>query len=112
MKHFTAIYQMPVAGLEAWMAKPEAERKGEEESLKGEWDAWLAAHKDSVLNTIGLGKTRRVSAEGISDAKNGMMLSSYVAAESAEAAAELFRDHPHLTIPGAFIDVMEANQMG
>lgn len=76
-----------------------------------EWDAWLASHKDAVLNTIALGSTKRVSAAGIEDAKNGMMLSSYLQAESLEAAADIFKDQPHLEIPGATIEIMEARQM-
>lgn len=111
MKHFTVLYAMPVAGLDAWMQKPESERAGTEAELKGEWDAWLKAHADSVLNTIGLGKTKQVTAAGVADTRNGLMLSSYVQAESADAAAALFADHPHLKIPGATIEIMEANQL-
>lgn len=102
---------MPVDGLNDWMAKPESERKEAEDMLKKEWDEWLVEHKDSVLNTVGLGKTKRVTSNGIEDAQNGLMLSSYVAAESAEAAAELFKNHPHLKIPGASIEIMEANPL-
>lgn len=102
---------MPVEGLNAWMQKPEAERKEAEEKMKADWDAWLASHKGAVLNTIALGKTKRVSAGGVEDARNGLMLSSYVQAESLEAAAEIFKNHPHLSIPGATIEVIEARQM-
>lgn len=112
MKHFTVLYSMPVEGLDEWMKKPEEERKGMEEQLKTEWDTWAEANAGAVLNTIGLGKTKRVTASGVEDARNGMMLSSYVQAESADAAAELFVNHPHLKIPGAVIEIMEANQMG
>lgn len=112
MKHFSVIYMMPVDGLNEWMSKPEAERKESEDSMKAEWDSWLKDHAGSVLNTIGLGRTKRVTANGIEDAKNGFMLSSYVEAESAEAAAEIFKNHPHLKLPGASIDIMEANPMG
>lgn len=101
----------PAEAIEEWMQKPEAERKGEEEKMKGEWDAWMAAHKDAVLNTIALGKTMRVSASGAESVKNNMMLSSYVAADSLEAAAELFKGHPHLAIPGATIEIMETRPM-
>jgi hypothetical protein len=111
MKYFTAVYQMPAEALNGWMAKPESERKAEEDKVKGEWDAWMASHKESVLNTISLGKTLRVSAGGVTPVQNGMMLSSYVQAESTEAAAAIFKDHPHLQLPGATIDVMEANQL-
>ncbi len=102
---------MPVAGLEMWMGKPQEERKAQEDELKAGWDTWLAAHKDSVLNTIALGKTKRVNASGVEDTKNGMMLSSYVQAESLEAAAEIFKDHPHLKIPEATIEIMETNPL-
>lgn len=101
----------PASVLEEWMKKPEAERKDEETKMKTEWDAWVDAHKDAILNTIALGKTKRVSATGIEDVKNDMMMSSYVQGESAEAVAELFKDHPHFTIPGATIEIMEARQM-
>lgn len=101
----------PAAGMEEWMKKPEAERKDEETKMKADWDAWVLAHKDSILNTIALGKTKRVTASGVEDVKNDMMLSSYVQGESAEAVAELFKDHPHFGIPGATIEIMEARQM-
>lgn len=111
MKNFTAIYIAPVNVLDEWMKKPEAERKEAERKMRQEWDVWMAAHKDAVLNTIGLGSTKRVSQNGIEDTRNGMMLSSYVAAESLEAAAEIFKNHPHMGIPGATIEVMEARPM-
>ncbi len=111
MKYFTVLYKMPVEGLAEWMKRPEEERHAEEVSLKKEWDMWLEAHKDVVQKTIGLGKTKQVSQEGIKDIQNDLMLSSYVAGESTEAVAELFMDHPHLKIPGATIEVMEANSL-
>lgn len=111
MKNFMVLYEMPVAALQEWMQKPEADRKSEEEKMKSEWDAWLAGRAGSVLNTIALGKAKRVTAQGIEDASNDMMLSSYVQAESAEAAAALFKNHPHLSLPGASIEVMETRPL-
>ena len=101
----------PAATMAEWMQKPEAERKEGEAKMKTEWDAWLAANKDTVLNTIALGKTKRVSKEGVEDAKNDMMMSSYLQGESAEAVAEIFKDHPHFVIPGATIEIMEVRPM-
>lgn len=111
MKHFTAIYIAPVNTLDEWMKKPEAERKDAETKMQQEWKTWLSDHKEAIQNTISLGVTKRVSKDGIEDARNGMMLSSYVAAESLEAAAELFKNHPHFGIPGATIEIMEARPM-
>lgn len=111
MKYFSAFYMMPVAELDKWMQVPEEERKASEAEFKQKWDEWLAAHKDSVLNTIAIGKVKEVTEGGIKDARNEMMLSSYVQAESLEAAADIFKDHPHLTMPGARIEVVETRQM-
>jgi hypothetical protein len=111
MKNFTVIYMAPASTIEEWMKKPEAERKEAETAMKADWDAWADAHKDMLLNTVALGKTKRVSASGVEDIKNDMMISSYVQGESAEAVAELFRNHPHFTIPGATIEIMETRQM-
>lgn len=112
MKNFTVLYIAPVHTLDEWMKKPETERKEAERKMREDWDNWLSGHKDAVLNTIGFGVTKRISKNGIEDARNGLMLSSYVAAESLEAAAEIFKDHPHLGIPGATIEIMEARPLG
>lgn len=101
----------PASGVEEWLQKPEAERKVEEEKMKKDWDEWTAAHADTVLNTIALGKTKRISASGIEDVSNDMMLSSYAQGESAEAVAEVFKDHPHFGIPDATIEIMEVTSM-
>lgn len=111
MKNFTVVYMAPAATLEEWMKKPEAERKDGEAKMMAEWNAWTVAHKDMLLNTIALGKTKRVSGSVVEDVKNDMMMSSYVQGESAEAVAEVFKGHPHFTIPGATIEIMEARPM-
>ena len=50
----------------------------------------------------------RVDAKGASDTKNGIGGYSIVQAENAEAATKLFgKDHPHLQIPGAWVEVIE-----
>jgi hypothetical protein len=111
MKNFTVIYMAPALAMEEWMKKPEAERKDAEEKMKAEWGAWMSAHKDTVLNTIALGKTKRVTASLVEDVKNDMMMSSYVQGESAEIVADIFKSHPHFGIPGATIEIMEARPM-
>jgi hypothetical protein len=108
MKHFTVLYMAPAAVIAEWMQKPEVERKEAEGKMRTDWDTWMAAHKDAILNTIALGKTKRVSEAGVEDVKNDMMMSSYVQGESAEAVAEMFKGHPHFGIPGATIEIMEA----
>lgn len=105
-----AVYMMPSAGLDEWMKKPEAERKAEEGKMKEEWDAWMASHKAAVGETAGVGKPKRVTKEGTTDARNDLMMYSFVEAESPEAAAKLFEGHPHFGIPGASIEVMPVSK--
>jgi hypothetical protein len=55
-----------------------------------------------------LGRTKRVSPEGLSDIKNDMAGYVVVRAESHEAAARMFEGHPHFTIfPGDSVEIME-----
>jgi hypothetical protein len=107
---FLVTYQMPHTGLDGWMKLPEAERKSQEVHMQTEWNAWMAAHKEIILETVGVGKPKRITAAGIADARNDIMMYSFIEAESHEAAAELFKNHPHFGIPNAWIEVMSLNK--
>lgn len=107
---FMAVFMMPSAGLDEWMKKPEEERKAEEGKMKADWDAWMASHKGAVSGTAGVGKPKRVTKDGVTDARNDLMMYSFVQAESAEAAAAMFEGHPHFGIPGASIEVMPVKE--
>lgn len=111
MKTFMAIYLAPVDVLDAWMSKPEEERKDDDAKMRADWDAWMAARAGTLKATYALGKTKSVSKDGVADARNGMMLYTLVDAESLDDAAALFEGHPHFGIPGATIEVMEMRQM-
>ena len=111
MQKFIVLYKVPVAMLEEWMKKPEAERKTEEEKMKTEWGAWMKEHGSALKETAGAGKTKRVTKEGVVDTKNDIMLFSLVEGESHEAVAEMFKDHPHFGIPESSIEVMPANHL-
>ena len=108
---FLVLYEMPSAGMGEWMKKPEAERKEAEAKMKTEWDAWLAEHKAHVLETNGAGKTKRATSSGVTDVSNDVMMYSIVEAETAETASAMFEKHPHLGIPGAWIDIMPAKDI-
>lgn len=107
---FLVTYQMPHTGLDAWMQLPETERKEQELQMQTEWNAWMESHKSSLLESAGVGKPKRITAEGIIDTRNDIMMYSFVEADSLESASELFRDHPHFGIPGAWIEVMSVNK--
>lgn len=109
---YLVLYMAPAASLEEWLKVDPSIRQAEEEKMKQQWDAWVAAHLDLLKGmTAGAGKTKRVTGEGVNDVKNDVMLFSFVEAESHEMVAEAFRDHPHFGIPGAWIDIMPVNAL-
>ncbi|MFM2374345.1 MAG: hypothetical protein RLZZ234_340 [Candidatus Parcubacteria bacterium] len=109
MKFFVT-YQMPHAGLDAWMQLPEETRKAQEQEMQATWNAWMAAHKTAIVETAGVGKPKRITGTGVEDTRNDLMMYSFIEAESHEAAADMFKEHPHFGIPGAWIEVMAVNK--
>ena len=106
MPKFIVLYQASMKDIDEWMKKPEAERKGEEAKMKAEWDAWLAAHANLIKETNATGKTKLVTKSGVTDSRNDIMLYSIVEADSQDAVAEVFKTHPHFSIPNASISIM------
>lgn len=109
MKFFVT-YQMPHTGLDAWLKLPEDERKAQELQMQSQWNAWMSEHKASLTETAGVGKPKRVTSNGVEDSRNDIMMYSFVEAQSLEAAAEMFKNHPHFGIPGGWIEVMSVNK--
>ena len=94
--------------MQAWLAMPEGERKAKEMEGFLAWKSWMGKHK-AVVGEIGgpLGKTKSITAKGIADITNNMGAFLVVQADSHEAAAKLFENHPHFTIfPGEGVEVM------
>ncbi len=109
MSKFIALYLIPAGALEEWAKVDPETRQAEEAKMQNEWRAWAQKVKGHLRETAGAGKTKRVSTQGVEEAKNNIMMYSFVEAESLEAAAKLFEGHPHLQIPGGTIEVMTAN---
>jgi hypothetical protein len=109
MKTFLAVFLGSVAAMDAWKALPEAERKAKEGAGVQAWHAWVQANQKSIVGMGGpLGKTKRVSRQGIADVRNEMGAFTVVQAETHEAAAALFENHPHFMLfPGDSVEVME-----
>ena len=112
MKDFLVLYMAPVAVVDEWKKKPAEERKPEEEKMMSEWKAWMSKNAKRFSNLgAGVGKTKRVTAQGASDVRNEVMLYAVVQADSHDQAAQLFVGHPHLQIPQASIEIMETNPL-
>lgn len=115
MKKFLAIYIGTASALEKsqWNALDEATRTERQNSGMQAWGAWVAANQSHIVDMgTPLGKTKRASSNGIEDITNTMTAYVIVQAQSHEAAAKMFENHPHFTIfPGDSVEIMECLPM-
>jgi hypothetical protein len=111
MKRFLAIYVGTATALEKaqWNQLDEAKRKAREAEGMKAWMNWGTQHAAAIVDQGSpLGKTKRASPEGLDDIKNVMVGYVLVQAESHEAAAKMFENHPHFSIfPGDSVEIME-----
>ena len=92
----------------AWDALPEGDRRAKEREGMAAWKGWVEMHQADIVNMGGpLGKTKSVTYQGIADVTNQLAAFIVVRADSHEAAAKLFTNHPHFSIfPGDAVEVM------
>jgi hypothetical protein len=110
MKHFLAVFTGTPEAVAAsgWNALNDTERQQRSEAGVRAWHAWMAQHQAQIVDSGGpLGKTLRVSPAGVAGARNNLSGYVIVRADSHEAAAALFLDHPHFSIfPGDAVDIV------
>ena len=113
MKNFLAIYTGTPASSEKWNELDETQRKQREAEGMKAWGEWLERHQAHIVTEGGpLGKTKRADRNGITDIKNEMVAFVIVKAESHQAAAQMFANHPHFSIfPGDAVEIMECLPM-
>jgi hypothetical protein len=113
MKKYLAVYTGSPAAMDAWKAMDPRQREEKERAGVAAWKQWATDHaRDIVDQGSPLGKTKLISAKGISDIRNNMGAYTVVQAESQEAAARLFEKHPHFMLfPGEAVEVMECLPM-
>ena len=112
IKKFLVLYLIPATVMDEWAKTDPEKRKPAEEKMRAEWGEWMGAHARMIISTEAGGKTKQVTSTGVSDTRNDIMLYSIVEAESHEAAAKSFENHPHLQIPQSSIQIMEIRPMG
>lgn len=73
------------------------------------WGAWMGKNAEYIKDAGGpLGRTMRVSSSGVEAARNSLTGYIIVEADTHQAAARLFENHPHFTIfPGEAVEVVE-----
>ncbi len=113
MKRFLATYMGSASAIAEWKKMDEETRKRQETAGMEAWAKWAMANQKSIVDQGSpLGKTKRTSIQGVSDIKNEIAAYTIVEAESHEAAARLFENHPHFTMfPGHSVEVMECLPM-
>lgn len=111
MTRFLAVFIGTEAAREkaGWNALSDAQRNAIwDEGVKA-WKQWIAANAAAIVEMgAPLGKTKRVSRQGIEDFQNSLTAYLVVEAESHDAAAMLFVGHPHFTVfAGDSVEIME-----
>jgi len=111
MRKFMAVFTGSPSSPEGarWQALDDATRKEREAAGMKAWHKWAADNASVIVDGGGpLGKTKRVTASGAADIRNTMSGYTIVQADSHEAAAALFANHPHFAIfPGDGVEIME-----
>jgi hypothetical protein len=111
LKKFLVLYLVPGEVMAEWARTDPATRGPAEQKMRAEWGRWLGEHAGMIVLTEAAGKTKVVAAGGITDSRNDIMLYSIVEAESHDAAAKAFAQHPHLTIPQSSIQITEVRSL-
>ena len=112
MKKFLVTYLAPASVIADWKKTDPSTRKAAEAQMQADWKKWMSDNARLFADRgAGVGKTKLVNTKGVSDGKNDILLYSVVEAESHEAAAKSFEDHPHLRIPQSSIEVMEIHPL-
>ena len=113
MKKFLAIYMGSASAIAEWKKLDEEKRKQRETAGMEAWNKWGTFNQKAIVDQgTPLGKTKLISKQGISDTRNEIAAYTIVQAESHEAAAKIFEDHPHFAIfPGHAVEIMECLPM-
>lgn len=113
MKTFMAVYTGTPEKRAQWEQLSERERAQREAAGMKAWSEWGERHAAAIVDQgAPLGKTKRAAAGGVSDVRNNLAAYTIVRAESHDAAAKLFVNHPHFTIfPGDAVEIMECLPM-
>ena len=104
MKTFLALYMGSDTPMDPSSIDDETKDKG-----MAAWGQWMADHAGAVIDHGSpVGKTTKTAADGVSDIRNRVAGYIIVQAETHEAAAAMFENHPHFAIfPGDSVEIME-----
>ena len=108
MPRFLAVYTMKPEDLARFRNLPKSEQSAVDAIGLKQWADWEDRNAASFPDRGGMvGRTKRVTKDGIADAVN--LFCGYIVVEAGtiEAAASLFENHPHFSVfPGDGVDIM------
>lgn len=109
MKTYLAIYTGSQTGRKKFEALSPATQKKRSQAGMAAWQKWATDHSKVIVEMgAPLGKTKRVTRQGVADIRNSMAAFTIVQAKSHAAAAKMFLKHPHFTLlPGDGVEIME-----
>jgi hypothetical protein len=108
MPRFLAVYMMNPEAIPRFRTLPKSEQDAIDAAGVPKWVEWEKQNAPHFPDRGGMvGKTLRVSKDGIAPASNDICGYLVVEAPTIEDAAKLFENHPHFTIfPGDSVDIM------
>lgn len=110
MQKFMAIFTATEASRARsnWGALSESEVAQKRAAGVAAWNCWAERNNAAIVDPGSpSGKTKRVDRAGLSEGANTITAYTIVRAETHEAAARLFENHPHFTIfPGEAVEIM------
>jgi hypothetical protein len=114
MKKFVVLFCIPGDTMQEWMKTvSEEERKSQTEKMMQDWQKWTTDHETMIVDKgMPVGKTMRVTKDGVESARNDVNWYLVLEAASQEEATDAVKSNPHLQIPGSYVDVSESNMGG
>lgn len=108
MPRFLAVYTMKPEDLASFRNLPKTKQDELDAVGIPKWVEWEQRNAAFIVDRGGMvGKTTRVTKDGVIEAVNPFCGYLVIEAETADAAARLFHDHPHFTVfPGDGVDIM------
>ena len=108
MPRFLAVYTIKPENVVRFRSLPKSEQDATDAVGLKEWADWEERNAASFLDRGGMvGKTVRVTRDGIAKAVNDFCGYIVVEADTIDAAARLFENHPHFAVfPGDGVDIM------
>ena len=108
MNRYFVLFSIPARVVDEWQKNtPPAQMQAATEEMMGAWKKWMEDNGKSIVDRgMPLGRTKRVTKSGVADIRNDLNWYLIVDAESHDAAARMFANHPHLQIPESSVEVM------